>query len=500
MKTVGPEGGWWCGTDGHLPQPRGSANDTKSAARQAASAAAQAAQGDTDHITAEQTAATDEQGRMLLSRDLVTSDFMDEVNDKIGAINRRARRPVIETKIEPNPDYDPSAYDPKKANIEVLSPHVASVWALSDSGIGNHINGLRRIGAWDFSGDGEPLAFGDGMDRSQIPDPRVCDHCDTRRKRNMVFVFEDEEGSLKHIGSTCLKDITGSSSSNMLWLSKYFTAGEHDPALSDWLMGRKSSRASRGGGKAKTFDVRTYVAAAVLATKNGNGGEYISTRKFDEREHEAPTKFLAQDEYIDRPLVPPGDNAAEDEHERWGEQVAAWSEALAEADHVIAWARGMDPDNDFEENLRAIADSNEIGRRALGLASYLPEAHKRSQKERSVQRAVEEVPEEEVRSVEVPTGRVEHTGRIISIKEHDQFFGDRHRVTLKATIRCGAYDVWGTLPSTDYDYGKRLAKGDKIAFKGTTEQSDELGFGFFKRPSQATVLERAIEEDAGADS
>ena len=267
---------------------------------------------------------------------------MEEVNDKISAINRRARRPVIETEIEPNPDYDPSAYSPEKANIEALSPHVASVWALPDGGIGNHISGLRRIGAWDFSGDGEPLAWGDEMDRSQIPDPLVCDHCDKRRKRSMVYVFEDEQGNRQHIGSTCLKDITGSSSSNMLWLSKYFTAGEHDPEFSDWLMGRKASRTSRGGGKAKTFDVRTYVAAAVLAIKNGNGGEYVSMGKFDEREHEAPTKFLARDEYDDRPLDPPSDDAAEHEHETWRKQAEAWGEALTEADQVIAWARDME--------------------------------------------------------------------------------------------------------------------------------------------------------------
>ena len=69
MKTVGPEGGWWCGTDGHLPQPRGSANDMKSAARQAASAAAHDAQGETDNITVEQTAPTDEQTRQRFPPD-----------------------------------------------------------------------------------------------------------------------------------------------------------------------------------------------------------------------------------------------------------------------------------------------------------------------------------------------------------------------------------------------------------------------------------------------
>ena len=496
MKAISAAGGWSCGTEGH-PR-RAGVSDSGSAAAAARSAATDAAdQAEAQHA-AERRAKTDDKGRLLLHRDLVSTDFMSEVTEKIKGINRRARRPVMATEIEQNPDYDPSAYDPEQANIEVLSPHIASVWALPGGELdGSDLSGYRRVGAWDFAGDGEPLAYGDELDRANVPDPRVCDHCGTGRKRNMVFVFEDEEGNRKHIGSNCVKDITGASASNMLWLSKYLTAGEHDPEFVDWLNGRKASRESRGGGKSKNYDVRSFVAASVIAVQSPhNGGEYVSADRFNDREHVATTKNLAIDEYRDQPVDPPGEDAAPYQIDGWRIRVETWQEALSEADQVIAWARDIEPSNNFEENLQVIARSNEIGRRALGLAAYLPEAHRRSQQETKVKKAVEEVPEELVRSAEVPIGRIEHTGRILAVKVQESRWGG-----VKALIRCGPYDLWGTMPRNENQEGPRLQKGDKIVFTCNSEQSDEVGFGFFQRPSRATVVESAdAAEDAAAVS
>lgn len=45
-----------------------------------------------------------------------------------------------------------------------------------------------------------------------------CDHCHTNRPRSVTFIVEHEDGSLRQVGSTCLKDYTGiSPATAALW-------------------------------------------------------------------------------------------------------------------------------------------------------------------------------------------------------------------------------------------------------------------------------------------
>lgn len=422
--------------------------------------------------------------RLLLSQDVVTEDYLKHLGDKIDGVNRRARRPVVEFSVRPNPDYAPAKYRAEDENHEVLCAHVASVWALPGAGIGRA--GKTMFGAWDFSGDGEPIAYGDALDRGDIPDPSVCDHCATRRKRSMVYVFEDENGGRMHIGSNCLRDITGASTSNMLWLAKHLAAGD------DWF-GDKDEVRRGGGGKRKATDVRLFVAASIIAM-NRSEGRYVSASGADHELGEPTTKQAALDEYIDQPQYP-GDDAAPDVLERWQKHAAAWDEAIAEADTVLAWARELDADHGFEQNLRAVAGSTTIGRRARGLAAYLPEAYRRAAARAAAKPKYDDVAEDQIRTGEVPSGRVEHTGRVLSIKAREVFAGWRPRTVLKALIRCGDYDIWGTIPSNAAADGNYIQTGDLIRFRATTESGEERGFGFYKRPSAAAVVERMTDSD-----
>jgi hypothetical protein len=93
-----------------------------------------------------------------------------------------------------------------------------------------------------------------------------------------------------------------------------------------------------------------------------------------------------------------------------------------------------------------------------------------------------------------PTGKVEITGTVVSVKLHESGYGR----SIKMVVRDDSgFCVWGTLPESlreivgvDEDGGPRLAKkGLKIKFTATvTPSPDDSKFGFFKRPSGAEMV------------
>lgn len=77
-----------------------------------------------------------------------------------------------------------------------------------------------------------------------------------------------------------------------------------------------------------------------------------------------------------------------------------------------------------------------------------------------------------------PTGRVTVTGTVLSTKWQDSDFGG----SLKMLVDVGTYRLWGSVPSK-----LSVDKGDRITFSADVSPK-EAGFGFFKRPTQASVL------------
>lgn len=98
-------------------------------------------------------------------------------------------------------------------------------------------------------------------------------------------------------------------------------------------------------------------------------------------------------------------------------------------------------------------------------------------------------------------GRIEITGTILAVKFVDNDFGG----TLKMLVRDDrGFKVWGTRPNslrTDWEWREGeghvitqavAGKGDRITFTATVEKSDDdETFGFFKRPTKATLIEKA---------
>ncbi len=84
-----------------------------------------------------------------------------------------------------------------------------------------------------------------------------------------------------------------------------------------------------------------------------------------------------------------------------------------------------------------------------------------------------------------PTGRVQVTGAVLSMKDQETDFGTICRILVKDA---SGFKVWGTRPSSI-----PVSVGDKISFFAAIEPSrDDPKFGFYKRPTKAKLLETAV--------
>jgi hypothetical protein len=84
-------------------------------------------------------------------------------------------------------------------------------------------------------------------------------------------------------------------------------------------------------------------------------------------------------------------------------------------------------------------------------------------------------------AVPVPAGRQEIEGEIVSIKQYDD---GRFGVQVKMLVKCGGFKVFGSVPSA---ISEAAAPGVRVKFSAEIEPK-EVGFGFFKRPSKAAIV------------
>jgi len=87
---------------------------------------------------------------------------------------------------------------------------------------------------------------------------------------------------------------------------------------------------------------------------------------------------------------------------------------------------------------------------------------------------------------DVPEGRLVITGTLLAMKWQESQYGR----TLKMLVQDDrGFRVWGTVPSS-----LDANRNDRIQFTAAVTQSDrDSKFGFFKRPSKATVLSSAAQ-------
>lgn len=100
--------------------------------------------------------------------------------------------------------------------------------------------------------------------------------------------------------------------------------------------------------------------------------------------------------------------------------------------------------------------------------------------------------------VSVPAGRTTITGVIVSVKAEETFYTYSGGVTLKMLVETDeGFRLWGTMPrSLEGNYNTVSAEeGDVVTFTATlTASDDDPLFGFFKRPTKASIVARGSEK------
>ena len=90
---------------------------------------------------------------------------------------------------------------------------------------------------------------------------------------------------------------------------------------------------------------------------------------------------------------------------------------------------------------------------------------------------------EKAATPDCPEGKQTIIGEVISVKTHENAYGKRLVMTVKST---DGWMCWGSVPAAI----SAVSRGDRIQFNATLTRSDtDSKFGFFKRPSKASIIE-----------
>jgi hypothetical protein len=294
----------------------------------------------------------------------------------------------------------------------------------------------------------DPGVFGADL----VPDRGRCDHCNTRRNRAAVFAVRNTDGAVQVIGRTCLADYLGHSVEHVLALPGILADLDD---LDEWAGASASS-------EVPTVEFVTAAAVAVRAFGWHAASDWNNT----------PTKLSAGDVLFrrlgddDKALVAAVDITAAEAH----------------AAAAIEWAAGLNAEpGSFDANLAAVARAEWIGRKAFGIAAYLPVAYDRHLDAEAHKAKVAEV---KAAAEPCPAGRVTIVGEVVGLKDHDNGYQVVEKMTVMADQ---GWRVWVTVPSSI-----EVVRGDRVEFVATIEVSDnDATFGFAKRPTKARVLAEA---------
>jgi hypothetical protein len=217
--------------------------------------------------------------------------------------------------------------------------------------------GWRFVAALDHTlPSGKALVYnrsGKELPAHYYTDPQFCEHCQTRRNRNLVFAIQNDKGKFLKIGSTCLREYLGVNPIAM---------------LSSALWGDDLARAImeedvEGYGMPKAQRVRHVVMDRFLATAHSairHFGRFVSMKDNDPLA--TPTAHQTVEIMFPNPKLPP------DQYK------ALLAMAPTEADYqtaalVRSWAATLEPLDDYRRNVRAILAEDVLARRHMGFAA-----------------------------------------------------------------------------------------------------------------------------------
>lgn len=331
--------------------------------------------------------------------------------------------------------------------------------------------GWQLVACADFASTDTPLVYNldDDIDLRAADVTTECDHCHTSRRRHDVFIVRNEAGDLRQVGRNCVVDFLAHDAERLLSVMRFLDDLDDE----DRMWG--------GGGGDGSVPTEVFVRAARAAVMTYG---WVKSSDWER----TPTRQMAYG------LLMPIKGDSRSDVEAREAQELAWSDEVGEyAAAAIEWAAALSPKSDFDENLQAVARSERLGHKALGIAAYLPVAYARHL-DAEAERKVESERRAALPSTPVPEGRNVVTGTILSLKDVASDYGVTEKMVVEDER---GFRVYVTVPSGlhvqmgECDW-RGVRRGDRVTFTATLERSkDDETFGFGKRPTKASVVEPA---------
>lgn len=167
-----------------------------------------------------------------------------------------------------------------------------------------------------------------------------CDHCNSTRKRKYTFMCISEEGELRQVGSTCLKDYTGiSPAAALMWAEvKDLMPTVNDCTWGEW-----------GAGHSIMYDVETVIAHAV---------DEIAAHGYRKSDTQASTKASVIADL--------------------GSHKTPTPEGLEKARLIVGWLKTLGDCSDIERNAANLVRSGFVRDRHIGYLAWIPVAYDRA--------------------------------------------------------------------------------------------------------------------------
>lgn len=367
----------------------------------------------------------------------ISAAHVGVIADRVSRLNRRADRlgvPAVQVtfgpvRAEANGEF--GAYEVVDATVSVDTVRLAG-WEFVGSI--DHSDGIVRS---------HPNTDFDGL-AAFASDPR-CEHCNINVGRKVTYVVRHEDGSVKQVGSTCIKDFLGHSVNTTVW-----------EATSDLL----DEAVGWGWGEAPTWSLSGFLALTSAVIRSDG---WVSRSVSRERGIPATADTVVS------ALVSPSDRTSQ----RYTGLVN--DDDRSDAESAIAWAEAQDSEaSDYAHNVAVIVSAGVVRPRTDGIAASILATYRRSQ-QREFERASR---------AECPVAHGDKATIIGTVTKVDTKYtewGAREVLTVQSDA---GWLAWGTVPKALAD----VEVGERVEFSAVVERSDDPTFVFFKRPSKARSL------------
>lgn len=285
----------------------------------------------------------------------------------------------------------------------------------------------------------------------------LCEHCGRKMLRNKTIIVRHEDGTVKQVGSSCMKAfITGFPSLSSA-LFRFLDDARWD-ADEDLMPGLS-------GPTLEGTDPLSFIAVA-HAVVRALGWSPASA------EHNS-TKEIVCDLMFGKP--------DKEQRERYRDVQVGLADYAA-AEKMIEWVKTREAKSDFDLNLLAASTASRIGKNA-GIIAYLPEAYRRAiEGERQKQAQESGVP------VDCPVGRTLVVGEVIGIKEVDSYYTYSGIARKMTVLDDSGFRVYGSVPNA-FDCDRTFGVGSRVQFSANITPSEgSSDFGFFSRPTKLVLV------------